>query len=400
MTTYLGWDYYTLRQILNQFVKGLRSSILQSVRSRHPTNLQEAVTLAHDFESAEQEANHTQAVNLAINGASNIDAKITQLSKKLTQKIEEFLAGTTEIYQPPQQRENNNSSRYPQHQNHQQQQQPWRSDPHNCYGTTIPIPIFTAPILTTIHYQNPIYNQLKPHAIDYNQKWRNPSNNQMQTNSGLVQSINHDYVLSQPVPSEYPNQVSYLGFNETQDFDSPTLLEKKDVEELLNPLSQNQTPHTIPPTIITENTTLTTIFSFDVDNLYTTSLFSKAAINQDKLITAMYAKARIENLDIKLILNSGSAGMNHAVTTRIITVNGNTKTLIEEIDNFPFEINGIQILTKVQHVRVPAMCGHFKTQDREQPLIEFEDTIPLPIIEIYQVSWADDLRTELPPPPT
>ncbi|KAG9288089.1 hypothetical protein G9A89_017684 [Geosiphon pyriformis] len=126
-------DYYTTAQVLNQFIKGLWSSILRSIRSRHLTSLQDAITLTHNFESTEQEANHTQVINLAINGTSDIDTKITQLSEKLTQKIEEFLAGTTETYQPPQQRENNNNSRYLQQQNHQQQQQPWRSNPHNCY---------------------------------------------------------------------------------------------------------------------------------------------------------------------------------------------------------------------------------------------------------------------------
>ncbi|KAG9299287.1 hypothetical protein G9A89_013935 [Geosiphon pyriformis] len=126
-------DYYTVVQVFNQFIKGLQSSILRSVRPHHPTSLQDTITLACNFESAEQEANHTQAVNLAINGTSDIDAKITQLSEKLTQKIEEFLAGTTGTYQPLQRRENNNNSRYPQQQNCQQQQQPWRSNPHNCY---------------------------------------------------------------------------------------------------------------------------------------------------------------------------------------------------------------------------------------------------------------------------
>ncbi|KAG9296872.1 hypothetical protein G9A89_006827 [Geosiphon pyriformis] len=116
-------DYYTAAQVLNQFIKELWSSILRSVRPRHPTSLQDAVTLTRDFEFAEQEANYTQAVNLAINGTSDIDAKITQLSEKLTQKIEGFLAGTTETYQTLQRRENNNNSRYPQQQNHQQQQQ-------------------------------------------------------------------------------------------------------------------------------------------------------------------------------------------------------------------------------------------------------------------------------------
>ncbi|KAG9294755.1 hypothetical protein G9A89_008234 [Geosiphon pyriformis] len=96
-------DYYTAVQVLNQFIKGLQSN---------------TITLTCNFEFAEQEASHTQAVNLAINKTSDINAKITQLSEKLTQKIEEFLAGTTGTYQPPQWKENNNNSRYPQQQNY------------------------------------------------------------------------------------------------------------------------------------------------------------------------------------------------------------------------------------------------------------------------------------------
>ncbi|KAG9288002.1 hypothetical protein G9A89_017597 [Geosiphon pyriformis] len=38
--------------------------------------------------------------------------------------------------------------------------------------------------------------------------------------------------------------------------------------------------------------------------------------------------------------------IDHAATTQIITVDGNTKIPIGEIDNFPFEINEIQIPTK------------------------------------------------------
>ncbi|KAG9300768.1 hypothetical protein G9A89_023566 [Geosiphon pyriformis] len=76
---------------------------------------------------------------------------------------------------------------------------------------------------------------------------------------------------------------------------------------------------------------------------------------------ALYTDARIGGIDIKLILDSRSAGsiimkqlmdqlgrrVDCAATTWIITADGNTKTLIEEIDNFPFEINRIQIPTKV-----------------------------------------------------
>ncbi|KAG9286732.1 hypothetical protein G9A89_012282 [Geosiphon pyriformis] len=145
--------------------------------------------------------------------------------------------------------------------------------------------------------------------------------------------------------SQYPNQASYLGLIENQGFDKSTL----------------QTKSNIPPAIITEDTTLATIFFFNINNLNTHSLFSRAAINQDKPIMALYTNARVGEIDIKLILDSGSAGsiitkqlmdqldrrVDCTTTAQIITADGNTKTPIGEIDNFSFEINGIQIPTKV-----------------------------------------------------
>ncbi|KAG9288984.1 hypothetical protein G9A89_015533 [Geosiphon pyriformis] len=68
-----------MAQVFNQFIKRLWSSILRSVRPCHPTSLQDAITLAYNFKSVKQKANHTQAINLAINGTSDINAKIIQL---------------------------------------------------------------------------------------------------------------------------------------------------------------------------------------------------------------------------------------------------------------------------------------------------------------------------------
>ncbi|KAG9300756.1 hypothetical protein G9A89_023554 [Geosiphon pyriformis] len=51
-------DYFTAPQILNQFIHGLCSSILQHIYLLHPGMLQNTVTHAKDFESAESEANH------------------------------------------------------------------------------------------------------------------------------------------------------------------------------------------------------------------------------------------------------------------------------------------------------------------------------------------------------
>ncbi|KAG9306649.1 hypothetical protein G9A89_004196 [Geosiphon pyriformis] len=54
-------NYFTAPQILNQFIYGLCSSILQHVCLLHSDTLQDAVTRTKDFESAESKANYVQA---------------------------------------------------------------------------------------------------------------------------------------------------------------------------------------------------------------------------------------------------------------------------------------------------------------------------------------------------
>ncbi|KAG9286237.1 hypothetical protein G9A89_014223 [Geosiphon pyriformis] len=115
VTTYLGCfhqnlcqiqvidaNYFTAPQILNQFIHGLCSSILQHVYLLHPGTLQDTVTRARNFESAESEANHTQAVNLVMNGSSELDSKLEKFSESINKKLEGYLANNHAIYQPPQ----------------------------------------------------------------------------------------------------------------------------------------------------------------------------------------------------------------------------------------------------------------------------------------------------------
>ncbi|KAG9284056.1 hypothetical protein G9A89_022830 [Geosiphon pyriformis] len=73
VTTYLGCfhknlhqiqvidtNYFIVAQILNQFIYGLHSSILQYIRPMHLINLQAAITNTRDFKAIELEANHAQ----------------------------------------------------------------------------------------------------------------------------------------------------------------------------------------------------------------------------------------------------------------------------------------------------------------------------------------------------
>ncbi|KAG9306647.1 hypothetical protein G9A89_004194 [Geosiphon pyriformis] len=80
----------------------LYSSILQRVRPMHPVDLLTAVTYARDFETAELEANYTQAVNLAMNRSSELDSKLKQFSDSINQKLERYLTNNHMIYQFPQ----------------------------------------------------------------------------------------------------------------------------------------------------------------------------------------------------------------------------------------------------------------------------------------------------------
>ncbi|KAG9291437.1 hypothetical protein G9A89_021856 [Geosiphon pyriformis] len=181
-------------------------------------------------------------------------------------------------------------------------------------------------------------------------------------------------------------------------------------------------------------------------------MFSGAALDEKRPITAMYTEATVNNTPIKLILDSGSAGsiitlqlvnqlgfkVDHAATSQIITADRSTKLPYGKIDSFPFEINGIVIPTKVlvidatqyqalvgndwltkanatldwttqellinyngHQAKIPATCGHFqKPSANQRPTFEFEENPALPAIETYQLFWADDQRTGLPAVPT
>ncbi|KAG9305968.1 hypothetical protein G9A89_016621 [Geosiphon pyriformis] len=93
-------DYFTVPQILNQFIRSLCSSILQCICSMHLTDFQATITNARNFEAAELKVNHAQAINLVINGLSKLDSKLKQFSDSINQKLERYLADNQAIYQP------------------------------------------------------------------------------------------------------------------------------------------------------------------------------------------------------------------------------------------------------------------------------------------------------------
>ncbi|KAG9286200.1 hypothetical protein G9A89_014186 [Geosiphon pyriformis] len=308
-------------QVLNQFIKGLQSGILRSIRPCHPTSLQDAVALARNFESAEQEANHTQAINLAINGTSDINTKITQLKlQELTNHTNREKITTT-------------------------------ADTHSnrtvSNSNNLGDPILATKIMDQNKgnpYQQPKYqqNMISQYSLPQNQLSLYAQ--QVPYTQTPLQNYYQPLPMTQAIPhyqtSPYSPSRSRWTVSTNPSWFCLILTNTNWIPES-SFLSCN-----IPPATITEDTTLATIFLFDINNLNTHSLFSEAAINQDKPITVLYTNARVGGIDIKLILDSRLA-VDHVTTAWIITADGNTKTPIREIDNFLFEINGIQISTKV-----------------------------------------------------
>ncbi|KAG9303038.1 hypothetical protein G9A89_022127 [Geosiphon pyriformis] len=194
---------------------------------------------------------------------------------------------------------------------------------------------------------------------------------------------------------------------EEQDFYHTTPSESRAAAQQQNP---SYTLTTILPARITENTNLSDIFPFEFEANESPFLLSNAAANEQKAITAMCIEAEVKGKTICLILNNGSAG---SIITYQLMQQLKRNTPVEEIDNFPFTLNGITIPVKVlimdapqyqalltifyqgQHAQVPATCGTFNKHSEKAPAFEFELEEKKPLIETFMAfrstsNWADE----------
>ncbi|KAG9296381.1 hypothetical protein G9A89_014973 [Geosiphon pyriformis] len=426
VTTYLGCfhrnlhhiqaidpNYFTVAQILNQFIRGLCTT----------------VTNARDFEAAELEANHAQAVNLVINGSSELDSKLKQFKSVMFIIVNQstVATGNTTI-----------SSELP---------------TYDAAATLSTTSILNTNLSTndtskllaiaTTHLSATASGNISaPTNSNTTTELISKQNSKAEIDSTKLEIIDGILLHNQ---QDLNNGIWTLGMPNTQNYLS-LLITPKDAQP--NNLKANQHPtltsNILPATII-ENELLDAIFPFKLKEPSTTPLFSGATL-EEKPITAMYTNAKVDGHSIKLILDSGLAGsiitkqlmdqlgcrVDCTASARIITTNGATKTPIGEIDDFPFEVNGIIIPIKVlvmeatqyqvlvendwlsktnaildwtmqelqlsqngQHTHVPAMCGHFKTTNLTTSLIKFEEDKEKPTWEAYQVSWADENHNEL-----
>ncbi|KAG9304360.1 hypothetical protein G9A89_019922 [Geosiphon pyriformis] len=403
VTIYLGWfyknlcqiqviqaDYFTAPQILNQFICRLYSSILQ-----HNT-----VTNAQDFEAAELEANHAQAINLVMNELSELDSKLKQFTD-ISNTNDTTIILTSSL-----------------------------SASSSNLSTAVPTQLSAA-----------VSGKLSTPTISNTAiKLTSKQNSKTNINTAKLEIINGSLLTDLQF---YNTTIRIL----TMEF-GHWICPKPEFPELFKSPETNQKQsltNNIPLATITNNESLAVIFSFKLEETTPVPLFSGTTLDT-KPITTMYTNAKINGHFIKLILDSRSAGsiitkqlmdqLGHqvdcAASARIITADEATKTLIGKIDDFLIEVNGIIIPIKVliieatqyqalinndwlsktnalfdwnmqelqisqnrQHTCVPAMCDHFTTTNLTAPLIEFEEEKEKPIWEAYQVSLASEEHNKL-----
>ncbi|KAG9293907.1 hypothetical protein G9A89_019245 [Geosiphon pyriformis] len=241
-----------------------------------------------------------------------------------------------------------------------------RSQNQNSYYSPTPQPMQQQyqQFLPIQPYQTPLTQQYQVSArklVQYNQFI---PQNQLQSNNNRI-NPNNQLVprnLGQQRPNHYHTQPSYLTIPEKSDFQQTALSEG----EIAAPKS-NPSNHTIPPTQIAQNANLSDIFSFEFEANKSPFLLSNTAVNEQKAITAIYTEATVEKKPIHLILDSRLAGsiityqlmqqlkqnIDRPAQTVIVTADSMKKTLVEEIDNFPFTIDGITIPVKVLVMNAP-----------------------------------------------
>ncbi|KAG9306530.1 hypothetical protein G9A89_004727 [Geosiphon pyriformis] len=324
--------YYTDPQVLNQFIRELKSSILGRVCSAHPNSLPEVVTLARALESAKKEANHSQMVNIVMekNKTETLEKRVTQLGKELSKKIESYLILDLKrnTYQPPQKC----SQKVSDSRNNHSSCQEFRTE------------------MRAYHFCKCIGHLISQCRMRMMQKAR--KNNYYMP----LQMPRNQYT---PILRQYPTTYQNQGAYQQQPMIANPNWRPEARNQPITKNSSNKLSQTIPPAVATEDSSLAAIFPFELEE--NEAMFSRAALDEKCPITAIYMEATVNNTSIKLILDSRFTGsivmlqlvnqlsfkVDYAAMSQIITADGSTKLPHGKIDSFSFKINGIVIPTKV-----------------------------------------------------
>ncbi|KAG9301009.1 hypothetical protein G9A89_018961 [Geosiphon pyriformis] len=369
----------------------------------HPADFQAAVTNTRDFEAAELKANYAQAINLVMNESSELDSKLKQFSNSINQKLEGYLANKTQIgsriscIQHPQSINSDNRK--------------------HMLATIVAISIET--LIADYKLRNMlVINHQNFNLLTTNLSANNTHHLSTTAPTHLLAAVSGNLSVSTNLSTTTELTLKWNPETKTD----TTKLEivngsLSTISQFLKPAIRiltiefryQELPKPEFPTLfkslatITENESLDTIFLFELEELSIMPLFSGAALEK-KPITAMYTDVKVDGHSINLILDSGSAGsiiirqlmnqlgcqVDHTASTRIITTNGATKTLISKIDDFPIKVNSIIVPIKVlvmeatQYQALITTCSHFKTTNLTTPLIKFEEEEKKPTWEAYQ----------------
>ncbi|KAG9297311.1 hypothetical protein G9A89_002000 [Geosiphon pyriformis] len=413
-------DYYSDAQILDQFITGLKDKLIKKVCPHAPEDLNSAIQHAKRYEMAIEEANCTKLMNLAIGETSSAaEEKIDQLTKKVKNYFTNQQQQQPQRYQPPQRRNQNNftssSNNQPQNCHYCGISGHWKRDckklqrdQQNRSNQHYSLPqqfYYQPPLLPAYYPPRPQYQtdyyQPAPQPIQHYQvparrlvqQNQFASQNQFATNNNRINPNNQ-----LPRPTHYHTQPSYLTIPEEQDFHHTALSEGRAAAQQQNP---SYIPTTISPARIAENANLSDIFSFEFKANESPFLLSNAATNEQKAITAMYTKVEVEGKTIHLILDSGSA---ESIITYQLIQQLKKNTPVEEIDNFPFTLNGITISVKVLVMNAPQLENPRITNLLLRticptPAFEFKPEEEKPIIKTFMAlestsNWAEETEQE------
>ncbi|KAG9305148.1 hypothetical protein G9A89_010656 [Geosiphon pyriformis] len=327
-------------QKAEDFIAGLKNKLIKKVHPHAPADLATAIRHAKSYEMAIEEANYTKLVNLAIGKTSSAaEEKINQLTKKDTgnEIVKNYKeTNKTGVINITLYHNNPITNLYHQpiiHQDHK-------------IKTTPPTQQYQVPARRLVQH-----NQFTPqNQLQNNHNRINPNNQLVPRNSG------------QQRPNQYYTQPNYLTIPEESNFQQTAFSEGEVAAPRLNPSN-----HTILSAQITQNANLSDIFSFEFEANESPFLLSNTAVNEQKAITAMYTEATVEGKPIYLILDSGLTGsiityqlmqqlkqnVDRPAQTVIVTADGIKKTLIREINDFSFSIDGITISVKVLVMDTP-----------------------------------------------
>ncbi|KAG9295315.1 hypothetical protein G9A89_021246 [Geosiphon pyriformis] len=222
----------------------------------HSVDLPTTVTHARDFEAAELEANHAQAVNLVMNRSSELDSKLKQFSESINQKLKGYLHLVSH-----------------------------GSQKHVFAITVVNKAIFEliAILIATNDWE--INTEILIATTNLSTASISTSSLSTAATSNLSTAAFNNLSAAAPnnllVSTINPNTAPKLSYNE---------IRKPEIQNCSKLEISNDA-----------------IFPFELKKLLTMPLFSGAAL-EEKPITAMYTNVKIDGHPIKLILDSGSAG--------------------------------------------------------------------------------------------